>query len=125
LKPRRKENMKSYLINRHGKENEIGKVTLRSIDPVTGITKEITPEASLKVRNHSPDGFEFGYGGSGPAQLALAILLDFIGKPPSTGCYQAFKFSYISSIGHPGGMIHGDDIMVWLAKYEETEREAK
>jgi hypothetical protein len=24
--------------------------------------------------NHSPQGFEFGYGGSGPAQLALAIL---------------------------------------------------
>ncbi len=26
------------------------------------------------VRNHSPSGFEWGYGGSGPAQLALAIL---------------------------------------------------
>jgi len=24
--------------------------------------------------NHSPTGFEWGYGGSGPAQLALAIL---------------------------------------------------
>jgi hypothetical protein len=24
--------------------------------------------------NHSPNGFEWGYGGSGPAQLALAIL---------------------------------------------------
>lgn len=28
------------------------------------------------IRNHSPDGFEWGYGGSGPAQLALAILAD-------------------------------------------------
>lgn len=28
------------------------------------------------LRNHSPDGFEWGYGGSGPAQLALAILAD-------------------------------------------------
>jgi len=27
--------------------------------------------------NHSPDGFEWGYGGSGPAQLALAIYQDF------------------------------------------------
>lgn len=26
--------------------------------------------------NHSPTGFEWGYGGSGPAQLALAILAD-------------------------------------------------
>ena len=30
---------------------------------------------SLAVWNHSPDGFECGYAGSGPAQLALAILL--------------------------------------------------
>lgn len=36
---------------------------------------------------HSPTGFECGYGGSGPADLALAILVDFFGEsaaiPPS------------------------------------------
>ena len=31
-------------------------------------------EPSLVLRRHSPTGFEWGYGGSGPAQLALAIL---------------------------------------------------
>lgn len=30
----------------------------------------------LDIRNHSPSGFAWGYGGSGPAQLALAILCD-------------------------------------------------
>ena len=30
----------------------------------------------LDLWNHSPTGFEWGYGGSGPAQLALAILAD-------------------------------------------------
>jgi hypothetical protein len=30
-----------------------------------------------EVRSHSPSGFEWGYGGSGPAQLALAILCDY------------------------------------------------
>jgi hypothetical protein len=29
----------------------------------------------LDVCNHSPSGFEWGYSGSGPAQLALAMLL--------------------------------------------------
>jgi len=29
--------------------------------------------------NHSPDGFEWGYSGSGPAQLALAICADVLG----------------------------------------------
>lgn len=34
----------------------------------------------LDLVNHSPDGFEWGYSGSGPAQLAVAILADFCGK---------------------------------------------
>jgi len=36
---------------------------------------ELDPRPSLQLRKHSPDGFEWSYGGSGPAQLALAILL--------------------------------------------------
>jgi hypothetical protein len=35
------------------------------------------------IVNHSPDGFEWGYGGSGPAQLAFAILADYLGPQPS------------------------------------------
>ncbi len=35
--------------------------------------------ARCEIWNHSPSGFEWGYGGSGPAQLALAILADFLG----------------------------------------------
>ena len=30
----------------------------------------------LDLRNHSPDGFAWGYPGPGPSQLALAILAD-------------------------------------------------
>ena len=33
------------------------------------------PKPSLAVNTHSPDGFSWGYAGSGPAQLALAILM--------------------------------------------------
>jgi hypothetical protein len=33
----------------------------------------------LEEVNHSPTGFEWGYGGSGPSQLAFAILADFTG----------------------------------------------
>ena len=35
----------------------------------------LSPKDSQKIVNHSPDGFEWGYGGSGPAQLSLAIVL--------------------------------------------------
>ena len=33
----------------------------------------------LDLFNHSPTGFEWGYAGSGPAQLALALLADMLG----------------------------------------------
>jgi hypothetical protein len=36
-----------------------------------------------QIRNHSPTGFEWGYNGSGPAQLALAILADHFGPDPA------------------------------------------
>ena len=39
---------------------------------VTVNGKELNPR--LDLSNHSPDGFEWGYDGSGPSQLALAIL---------------------------------------------------
>ena len=34
-------------------------------------------QPSLALRQMSPNGFSWGYAGSGPAQLALAILLDY------------------------------------------------
>lgn len=36
----------------------------------------------LDLFNHSPSGFEYGYHGSGPAQLALAILADHFKHTP-------------------------------------------
>lgn len=43
--------------------------------------------AFQEIRNHSPDGFNWGYAGSGPAQLALAILADCLGPSlPPTVC---------------------------------------
>lgn len=45
----------------------------------------------LDVRNHSPDGFAWGYNGSGPAQLALAILLDLYDQETACKHYQEFK----------------------------------
>lgn len=55
----------------------------------------LDPAESQKVYNHSPDGFNWGYAGSGPAQLALAIVLKLTGK--SNG-YQEFKLEVIAGI---------------------------
>lgn len=48
--------------------------------------------------NHSPTGLEWGYTGSGPAQLAFAILLDHYGAPgPAFLFYQDFKESVVAT----------------------------
>jgi len=57
--------------------------------------KYLDPARSQRVWNHSPDGFNWGYCGSGPAQLALAIILELTGK--SDG-YQHFKFKIIAGL---------------------------
>lgn len=54
------------------------------------------------LRNHSPSGFEFGYGGSGPAQLALAILADCCDDATALECYQAFKWCVVAHVRNAG-----------------------
>jgi hypothetical protein len=49
------------------------------------------------LRNHSPDGFAWGYGGSGPAQLALALLAYELGDDEKAlEWYQAFKWEVVA-----------------------------
>src|SRR5262245_12325580 len=112
-----------YIINRPGERNELKTVTLVAEEKVRKSIRKrkITPARSLKVWNHSPTGFEFGYGGSGPAQLALAILLDFTNDSELASRYhQSFKWDFICRLDHPGGEIEGQQIKYWL---EEKERE--
>lgn len=66
-----------------------------------GLGKKIAlnPRPSQKLFNHSPDGFQWGYGGSGPAQLALAILLEVTGdKELSVKLHQEFKWDKIAGL---------------------------
>lgn len=60
--------------------------------------KPLSPTRSQMICNHSPDGFSWGYGGSGPAQLALAILLEELPQELATRYYQAFKWRVIASL---------------------------
>jgi hypothetical protein len=65
----------------------------------TGELEPLVPHASTALRNHSPDGFECGYGGSGPAQLALAILLDATkSESLALAHYQAFKAEVVAGL---------------------------
>ena len=53
----------------------------------------------LDLYNHSPTGFEWGYCGSGPAQLALALLTDHLQDDrEALNLYQRFKWKVITTL---------------------------
>ena len=58
----------------------------------------------LDLYNHSPTGFEWGYCGSGPAQLALAILADHLADDrQALDVYQRFKWAVIVELPRKQG----------------------
>lgn len=78
------------------------------------------PAPSLKIRNHSPDGFSWGYLGSGCAQLALGILLEEFGKEVAQEYYQDFKFEIIGSLPNDHmaeWTLTSQEVHVWLTRY--------
>jgi hypothetical protein len=53
----------------------------------------------LDLANHSPTGFEWGYGGSGPAQLALALIADATGNDEEAiTWHQDLKWAVVQSL---------------------------
>ncbi len=69
---------------------------------VRGSRRERVLPKRFDLRRHSPSGFEWGYGGSGAAQLALAILAFHAGKATALDCYQDFKFLVVSALCRSG-----------------------
>jgi len=71
----------------------------RAIVEKLPVQERLTPERSLELANHSPTGFEWGYGGSGPAQLALALLLDYTDdEDVALAQYTEFKNEVVSQL---------------------------
>ena len=72
--------------------------------------------------NHSPSGFEWGYCGSGPAQLALAILADHCGNDEQAlNFYQRFKWTVIAELPYRRWTLTSDQIDQVLRSLRERE----
>lgn len=68
------------------------------------------------IRNHSPDGGEWGYHGSGPAQLSLAILADVTGDDElAQRLYQRFKRERIATIEGGRFLMTEVEVRCWIA----------
>jgi hypothetical protein len=84
-----------------------------------GVVRPLAPR--LDLQSHSPTGFEWGYGGSGPAQLALALAADLLGDDDrAQEMYQRLKFKVVGSLPHDGWELSEDRLR---AAVEVIERE--
>ena len=83
----------------------------------------LTPHRSLELRNHSPTGFAWGYHGSGPAQLALALLLE-TGLPKAwvERLYQPFKRQVIAILRQPAFTLPGAFVLGWISGHSRRLR---
>lgn len=102
-------------------------------DAPGGKLVEYAPEggeyAALPPRNdllnHSPDGFEWGYSGSGPAQLALAILAKVTGDDQfAVKHHQQFKTDLIAPMSQTASEIiwPANHVLTWCRSRDEWER---
>lgn len=74
-----------------------------------GGSRALAPRHDL--RNHSPTGFNWGYGGSGPAQLALALLADVLGDDErALAVYQNFKWRVVARLDNAGWELTDDEV---------------
>ena len=74
----------------------------------------------LDLWNHSPTGFEWGYSGSGPAQLALAILADHCSETAEAlNLHQRFKWLVIAELPFREWILTSDDIDRALQPFRE------
>lgn len=88
------------------------------------VFEELDIRPSLKLSNHSPTGFEWGYGGSGPAQLALALLLHATGDAKVALAYhQRFKFAYVGHFPSDSWQLCQATILRWLNRQQVTNPE--
>lgn len=89
-------------------------------DPGVVFVMEDGRQEPLRHRKqHSPTGMNWGYGGSGPADLARSLLADYFGLPENEqvhpALYQRFKERIIAHLPQDGEwLLTGEQIAVWL-----------
>jgi hypothetical protein len=83
----------------------------RRVGHVTEVTVNGRPlDPRLDLWNHSPTGFEWGYGGSGPAQLALALLADCLDDDTAMQWHQDYKGAVVAGLPHRGWILTEEQI---------------
>ena len=89
-------------------------------DPTAPVGKEVEVtveneplDCRYDLLSASPSGFEWGYGGSGPAQLAIAMLAHAFGDEVAAAEYQRFKREIVSELPEEGWTLTKRDLDAW------------
>lgn len=100
---------------------------------------ELYTNVPHRVVQHSPYGYEWGYAGSGPSDLALNIVENCLRELGHKGkrvkqfdgtCYAAaiqlhqdFKFEFIATLPREGGSIETATVVMWISERLPTLEE--
>lgn len=97
----------------------------RGVDPAERVSVHIETATGLIYQlihyvHHSPTGFEWGYAGSGPADLALSILVARAIKGEDNSqalrLHQAFKFHFVARFANDAWRLSEAEIDDWIEK---------
>jgi hypothetical protein len=70
---------------------------------------------------HSPTGFQWSYQGSGPAELARALLIACLPDEKATRypkCYQAYKREVIAGLPKSDFTMVSTDVIMWYERWK-------
>jgi hypothetical protein len=83
------------------------------VEDVFGVETDIPWH--LEEVSHSPTGPEWGYGGSGPAQLAYCILREFLPADEARALYQKYKREVVAALPQNAGWtLTADQVKEWI-----------
>jgi hypothetical protein len=81
------------------------------------ISLDLTLPPRHDLSNHSPTGFEWGFVGSGPSQLALAILAAATENDTlALALHNSFTWQVVTKLPHEHWYLHQLDVLMWTIR---------
>ena len=98
-----------------------------TVKDIHGIRNEAGAMVDIPQRFvvHSPTGFEWGYGGSGPSDLALNILGLFVPPYEAWRLHHDYKFAVIGGLPHDRWTITAASVREWIERKWAVEAATK
>ncbi|HEY9079929.1 DUF6166 domain-containing protein [Magnetovibrio sp.] len=87
---------------------------IRTTEVISVTVDDVPLQPRLDLRALSSDGYEWGYVGSGPYQLALDILAHEVGDRRALGNYRSFCENTIARLRTDVWVLEGDQIEMSL-----------